>query len=46
MTTPPVISGHDWRVVRILPRFQLPRQRVGELVDAVRDAVELIGDAR
>ncbi len=41
-----VVCGHDWSVVRLLPRFQIERERISALVAAVRTTLELLGDAR
>lgn len=31
--------GHDWSVLRLQPRFDIPRERLAALVDAIADAV-------
>ena len=40
-----VVCGHDWRVVRILPRFAIEREQIAAFVAAVRAAAALLSDA-
>jgi acetylornithine/succinyldiaminopimelate/putrescine aminotransferase len=34
------VCGHDWRVLRLQPRFDLPRERLDALVSAVHQELE------
>jgi acetylornithine/succinyldiaminopimelate/putrescine aminotransferase len=40
-----VVCGHDWRVVRMLPRLSITAPRARELVAAVREALAMLADA-